>query len=552
MALAWKHLYRCSSRVAFPISSRAVLHSAKKSPSKGAPMSLVASEPPLSFTNNIANDFQGRTTWELLRALVVLRLCRSERLVQNAAWMLKKSYAILGTTVTNTLVKTSFFGHFCGGETAQEMQREIQTLHQAGIGAILDYAAENDVENPRDLNGIPQHLVIARTYDYEGEAECDRNAEVTLRSIEEASKRNGFSAIKLTALGKPELLRRMSAILVDAQRLFHVLDGPSLSTTKTKYLDKLIDFPTLKAGFQNAGNHMDEQEIGQLFQAMDLGGDGHIDYLDWLSFVNPMDLTMGPLTPYFEEGPLSNKEKLQLANMLQRLKLLAKAASERNVRLMVDAEQTYMQPAIDHLVLNLQRKYNKEKAVIFNTFQCYLKDSELRIRIDLERAKREGFYFACKLVRGAYMIQERKRAKDLGYPDPIHDNIEATHANFNAMVDLLLENNKICEFMVASHNERSVHYTIQRMAALHLPKSGSGVYFGQLLGMCDPVSFTLGHHGYEVFKYVPYGPVQEVIPYLIRRAEENSGLMDGVSKETRLLAKELRRRLLPSFFSSSS
>ncbi|KAL7562242.1 hypothetical protein ACA910_004049 [Epithemia clementina (nom. ined.)] len=547
--MPWNHLYRCRSRL-FSSSASAVF-AAKKSFTKEAPMIVVASKPPLTFSN-IEHVYQSKPTLELLRALVVLRLCRSERLVHNAAWMLKQSYAILGTHVTNALVKSTFFGHFCGGETAQEMQKEIETLHQAGIGAILDYAAENDVESPRDLNGIPQHLVSARTYDYEGEAECDWNAEVTIRSIKEASKTHGFSAIKLTALGKPELLFRMSAILVDAQRLFHVLDGPSLSTTKKKYLDKLIDFPTLKAGFINAGNDMDEHELAQLFQAMDLGKDGHIDYLDWLSFVNPMDLTMGPLTPYFEQGPLSDKEKTQLANMMKRLELLAKAASEKGVRLLVDAEQTYMQPAIDHVVLNLQRQYNKERAVIFNTFQCYLKDSELRIRIDLERSKREGFHFACKLVRGAYMIQERKRAKDLGYSDPIHDNIEATHANYNKMIDLLLENNETSDFMVASHNEQSVQHTTERMAALKLPKSGKGVYFGQLLGMCDPVSFTLGHHGYEVFKYVPYGPVQEVIPYLIRRAEENSGLMDGVSKETRLLAKELRRRALPSWLLTSS
>jgi proline dehydrogenase len=139
--------------------------------------------------------------------------------------------------------------------------------------------------------------------------------------------------------------------------------------------------------------------------------------------------------------------------MINRLEMLATAAAKNNVALMVDAEQTYMQPSIDHLVLNLQRKYNQEHQVIFNTFQCYLKDSSHRVKIDLERAKREKFKFACKLVRGAYMLQERKRAIDLKYSDPIHDTIEDTHANYDNMVELLLDHNSIASFMVASHNE---------------------------------------------------------------------------------------------------
>lgn len=353
--------------------------------------------------------------------------------------------------------------------------------------------------------------------------------------------------MKLTALGKPELLTRISAILVDAQRLFHQLDGPNLSSAKKTYLDKLIDFPTLKAGFSNSGTDMPEKELLELFTAMDVSKDGHIDYLDWLSFMDPMDLTMGPLTQYFEEGPLTDSEKTKLMNMISRLERLAAAAAKQGVRLMVDAEQTYMQPAIDHLVLNLQRQYNTKEGVIFNTFQCYLKDSEVRISIDMERAKREEFKFACKLVRGAYMVQERKRAKDLSYPDPIHDNIEITHINYNNMVQLLLSNNNMAEFMVASHNEQSVQHTVQLMNMKHIPKNGGGVYFGQLLGMSDPVSFTLGHFGYQVYKYVPYGPIKEVLPYLIRRAEENGGLMAGVEKESTLLYQELKRRFFSLF-----
>jgi proline dehydrogenase len=270
-----------------------------------------------------------------------------------------------------------------------------------------------------------------------------------------------------------------------------------------------------------------------------------IDYVDWVSFLDPFDLTMGPLTQFIQEKPLNGREKMQLRNMIRRLEDLAKEASERNVKLMVDAEQTYMQPGIDHLVLNLQRKYNRNnRDVIYNTFQCYLKISNDRVDIDLERARREKFKFACKLVRGAYMVQERKRARDMSYPDPIHNNIADTHQNYNHQVKKLLQNNSIASFMVASHNEDSVKNTVALMDDMGIDRTMGGVYFGQLLGMCDHVSYTLGNEDYQVFKYVPYGPISEVLPYLIRRAQENSGLMTGATKEMNLIRKELARRIV--------
>jgi proline dehydrogenase len=130
----------------------------------------------------------------------------------------------------------------------------------------------------------------------------------------------------------------------------------------------------------------------------------------------------------------------------------------------------------------------------------------------------------------------------LGYRDPIQPNIEATHANYHRVVDRILQNVKMSNVMVASHNENSVRFTVQKMQEYGIPASGGGVFFGQLLGMCDHVSFTLGANGYAVYKYVPYGPVQEVVPYLIRRAEENSDILGGVGKETKMIWEELNRR----------
>jgi proline dehydrogenase len=494
--------------------------------------------------------FKHKTTGELLRAYAVFGVSQLQWIVRHSDRLLKAAYVFPGETATNALLRASFFGHFCAGENANEIKPVLEKLDHAGIGGILDYAAEADVEHPRDLSGVSQNLVSARTYDYEDESTCDANAAIARQAIIDAgtTKAPGepaFAAIKCTALGKPELLMRMSSIIVQAHLLFTTLDGPNLSRAKSQYLKKLVDYPALSAGLRNAGVDMADGDIASLFEAMDVSQDGVIDYVDWVSYLDPMDLTMGPLTQFIAEQPLDDREKTQLRNMIHRLESLASEAAEMGVKLMVDAEQTYMQPGIDHLVLNLQRKYNRDKKdVIYNTFQCYLKISGDRIDIDLERARREQFQFACKLVRGAYMVQERKRAKDRGYSDPIHDGIDATHANYDAQVEKLLRNNAIASFMVASHNEDSVKKTVRLMDELAIDRRRGGVYFGQLLGMCDNVSYTLGAHAYRVFKYVPYGPIKEVLPYLVRRAQENSGLMSNATKEMDLIKQEVVRRVV--------
>ncbi|OWZ03976.1 Proline oxidase [Phytophthora megakarya] len=550
-------------RHASRLSRRALSTSASPRPSSAAPTAAVAHTPAHDHstlqpkTTSLATEFQNterifasKSTAELVRAYGVYFVSQFRPLVQHSGELLELSYKFPGATFTDALLRGTFFGHFCAGQDVNEIRPVIKKLETSGIGAILDFAAEADVEQPRDLNGVDQNLVSARTYAYDGEAACDANAAISRHAIIDASEaasagEPAFVAIKCTALGKPELLMRMSAIIVQAQLLFHTLDGPNLSRAKSRYLERMIDYPTLSAGLRNAGVDATEEEIQTLFAELDQSsGDGVIDYVDWVSFLDPFDLTMGPLTQFIEEEPLSDNEKTQMHNMIARLESLANDAAERGVKLMVDAEQTYMQPAIDHLTLNLQRKYNREGAdTIYNTFQCYLKMSSDRIDIDLERARREKFRFAAKLVRGAYMVQERKRARDKGYADPIHDTIEDTHTNYDSQVSKLLRNNHLASFMVASHNEKSVVNTVQQMQDIGISRATGGVYFGQLLGMCDHVSYTLGANAYKVFKYVPYGPIHEVLPYLIRRAQENSGLMSGAQLEMKMLSTEIKRRM---------
>ncbi|GFO08982.1 proline dehydrogenase 1, mitochondrial-like [Plakobranchus ocellatus] len=281
-----------------------------------------------------------------------------------------------------------------------------------------------------------------------------------------------------------------------------------------------------------------------------------VDLLDWENLLDlnrslskllvVPNLKTGKLQPLVES--ISPGEEKQMKSMLRRVNTIAQYAQEKEVRIMVDAEQTYFQPAIRRLTMEMMRKFNKERSVVFNTYQCYLKDAFDDIVVDMDLARREDFYFGAKLVRGAYMEQERERAASLGYEDPINPSYEATTAMYHSVVEEVMRQMHMREpgkmsVMVASHNEDTIRYTIQKMKEYGIGPQDRLICFGQLYGMCDQVSFPLGQAGYSVYKYTPYGPVEEVLPYLSRRAMENRGVLAKVKKEKRLLRREILRRL---------
>jgi len=237
-------------------------------------------------------------------------------------------------------------------------------------------------------------------------------------------------------------------------------------------------------------------------------------------------------------------------NLISRVKKILDEAQRLGVRVMIDAEWIDIQPAIDHIVLHLQRIYNRnDHPLVFQTYQTYLKGMHSNVLQDLQRSWREGWCFGAKVVRGAYMVSEREKAHNRGLPSPVCDNYEATEENFHTVINAILEHKHgqqqtQSEILVASHNQRSIEYTLQRVQDLGIDKSK--IHFGQLLGMADHLTFTLGTNGYKAYKYVPYGPIDEVVPYLIRRTQENSTLLGspGVQEERRMVMRELRRRLL--------
>ena len=218
---------------------------------------------------------------------------------------------------------------------------------------------------------------------------------------------------------------------------------------------------------------------------------------------------------------------------------IANHAFKHQVRLFVDAEESWIQPAIDRLAEEGMVLFNKDQAIVFNTVQLYRHD---RLDYLKQMILSTTGYLGFKLIRGAYMEKERARAKEFGYTDPIQPNKAATDADYNAAVQLCLENHARVSVCIGTHNEESSLLGTQIQAAQNIASNSSHVFYSQLLGMSDHISYNLAHAKYNVCKYVPYGPVSAVIPYLTRRAQENSGMAGQMGRELSLINSEIIRR----------
>ncbi|XP_061782841.1 proline dehydrogenase 1, mitochondrial [Nerophis lumbriciformis] len=536
--------------------------------------------------NNTEEAYKSKDNVELLRSLLVFKLCTIDVLVEKNRELMELSKKLLGQRLFEKLMKMTFYGQFVAGEDHNAIKPLIQKNQIFGVGAVLDYSVEEDLtkeeaekkemdsclsqaekESPdaehrekkykahRQFGDRRGGVISARTYFYADEVKCDNQLETFINCIKASggASADGFSAIKMTALGRPQFLLQFSEVLVKWKQFFKFLaaqQGKSEMTT----LEQKLEPEQLKESLTKLGVAA-KDDIENWFTGEKLGLSGTIDMLDWNSLINDTtkisnllmvpNLETGQLEPFL--NMFTAEEERQMKRMLQRVDVLANYAVENGVRLMVDAEQTYFQPAISRLTLEMQRKFNREKPIIFNTYQCYLKEAYENVTVDVELSRREGWYFGAKLVRGAYMYQERARAEEIGYEDPINPDYEATNRMYHKCLEYLLEDidhSRKANIMVATHNEDTVKFTLKMMNEMGLSPTENKVYFGQLLGMCDQISFPLGQAGFPVYKYVPYGPVNEVIPYLSRRAQENRGFMKGSQRERSLLWKELKRRLL--------
>jgi proline dehydrogenase len=254
---------------------------------------------------------------------------------------------------------------------------------------------------------------------------------------------------------------------------------------------------------------------------------------------------LGRLDLYEKVGAkaaLSPAEEIEWKKVKDRFELICKTAHEKDVALLIDAEESWMQDAADDLVEEMMRKYNKEKVVVFNTLQLYRWDRMEYLKKLHERAKSDGFYIGMKLVRGAYMEKENSRAEESGYPTPICASKQATDDNYNTAVDYMMKHIDSMAIFAGTHNEESSYKLMEMQQSNGIAKDDKRIWYGQLYGMSDNISYNLANHGYNVAKYLPFGPVRDVMPYLIRRAEENTSVAGQTSRELNLLKTERDRR----------
>ena len=243
-----------------------------------------------------------------------------------------------------------------------------------------------------------------------------------------------------------------------------------------------------------------------------------------------------------ENKKLSEAEIEEWNRVVARFDKVCKAAFDNDIALLIDSEESWMQDAVDDLVVTMMQKYNKAKPIVFNTLQMYRWDRLNYLKKLQEQAKNEGFYIGMKLVRGAYMEKENERAIEMGYPTPICDSKEATDENYNAALNYMVNSIDSMSVFAGTHNELSTYFLMNLMQEKGLNKNDSRIWFGQLFGMSDNISFNLAANGYNVAKYLPFGPVKDVMPYLIRRAEENTSVAGQTSRELSMIKAERNRR----------
>lgn len=515
---------------------------------------------------NTEQAFHSKNTWELSRGVIVFKFCSFSSLVKHVGKLYSVAVRVLGGRLTHALMRPFLFEHFCAGEDVDSIRPKVKALESIGVGSILDYAAEAsiDEQNVTQADSFPddehRSSITARVYDYQSEKLSDANAEIFLsavRAVKNVSP-EGFAAVKISGLGNPVFLERMSTALNEISAFFERLQTRDIRSGTPKPGEEVtLSYEEFSKGWHHFFNVTDEQEIRNTFDRLDQTRDGKVRLSDWTNSLSLEELSdlvntckeTGPLY----EAALTPEELKLMANLLERMDRIVGLASELGVRVMIDAEWVAIQPAIANITVNLQRKYNTGRPVVFNTYQTYLRHSYDEVLRDMKRAEREGWSFGAKVVRGAYMVMENERAAGLGVDSPVWDSYEQTQESCHRVIHEVLNyigktrekgDRHPAEIMIASHNQGTVETVVTRMNELGIPP-GAGVYFGQLLGMADHLTFTLGNHGYKAYKYVPYGPIGEVVPYLIRRTQENSTFLGspGVQHERRLVQQELKRRM---------
>ncbi|MEZ5046378.1 MAG: proline dehydrogenase family protein [Chitinophagaceae bacterium] len=266
------------------------------------------------------------------------------------------------------------------------------------------------------------------------------------------------------------------------------------------------------------------------------------DYIPFVSLKITGFARFALLEKIHEQKPLNTEEEKEALRVLARIDKICLLASQKNTAILIDAEESWIQQAVDDLADNMMEKYNKEKAVVYNTFQLYRHDRLAFMQKSHQKALQGKYILGSKIVRGAYMEKERNRAADLGYEDPIQASKQDTDRDFNEAATYCIKHIDTIALFIGTHNEWSCLKIVNDIIKNGIAKNHHHIHFSQLYGMSDNITFNLAKEHFNVSKYLPYGPVKDVIPYLMRRAQENTSVAGQTNRELNLINKEVARR----------
>ena len=521
--------------------------------------------------------YKHMTNFELARSLAVLKMCRIRIIRDNGPRMLATANKVFGEYLAyNTFVRWTMYKHFCAGENDREVRQAMQRLEKIGVGSILDYAAEADVEPTEGAYSKLPPALDAHIkqndipYPAKDEEVYDVNMKLYAMSVTQASLNNksgswATCALKVTAFCDPILLSRASAVDLTVRRSWATIVGLK-DTMPLEECRVVIDLHNKEQRFATVAQFkeyiaktrkMSAADVEALITRLDAEGAGVIDYFKYTRIVsdallpsseNP-DAVPSDVQAFIADLPqLTEVERQLWCVMMGRVNTVLSLARDLKVRIMIDAEHSFYQAAIDHVVRAMQRSYNTSSPIIYGTFQCYIRFARARLENDMERARHEGWCWAGKIVRGAYMVQESELAAKHNYQCPVFCTVDGTHKSYNGAAGFILEQmqsqpNKQFAVLFGTHNQTSLEIITKAMSTM-TPNKGE-IAFAELYGMADHLTMPMAHAGYKVYKYVPYGPVRETIQYLARRAVENGSIMSG-SVDVPKMQAELKDRLFPN------
>ncbi|EGR31817.1 proline dehydrogenase, putative [Ichthyophthirius multifiliis] len=498
--------------------------------------------------------YKEKSHLELFNLFFVNKLLHSPFFVNNSMYAYKFSSQIFGFKLTEFIIKNTMGRIFTGGANIQDVIKCQQNLSKRSIHKINIFYFKFQI-------GVP---VI---YDYCCEAlDEDQNEffmDKSAKCFEQTAKigdstQNNKISMKISAVCNMEILKTLNKVSEKQQELFNIIDQQKKATLlENRYFTQLIQiyniYKQLFNQLINDGYNIEEADVIQFIKQIlqiqlinDNYEETQIKKLDWLIYVHPyyiqQEKNQNNIVKQMQK--LQNQQINQSENFIRRMNQVLDTASKNKTRVLIDAEQTYIQQSIDSFIQQFQLKYNKEIPIVYNTIQNYLKSSKYRIIFEVEKCNYLKIPFGIKMVRGAYMNEESRIAKKKGIENPICDSFDKTSEMINSNLKFLIDNiSGNSEIIVGSHNCQTVQMVTDYLQQKNI-KNTKQVYFAQLLGLSDNLTYQLVEKGYIVYKYVPFGETHIMIPYLIRRAQEQLQVLSSVELQYNLIKDEFKKRNL--------